>query len=125
MSDEPETETEQAAPEGLEDAIDAATEAVAVQANALEEFDPAQAGSDAPMGLPHLMNVPVEITVEVGRTRMTLAELVNLGPGSLVELDREAHEPADVLVNGRVVARGEIVTIGEGYGVRISEVKQQ
>ena len=123
MSDESETEPQAA--EALEDAIDAATEAVAVQANALEEFDPNDAKSDAPLGLPHLMNVPVEITVEVGRTRMTLAELVELGPGSLVELDREAHEPADVLVNGRVVARGEIVTIGEGYGVRISEVKKQ
>ncbi len=123
MSDE--TETEPQAAEALEDAIDAATEAVAIQANALEEFDTTATKSDAPLGLPHLMNVPVEITVEVGRTRMTLAELVELGPGSLVELDREAHEPADVLVNGRVVARGEIVTIGEGYGVRISEVKKQ
>ena len=53
---------------------------------------------------------------------MPLSQLVALGPGSLVQLDREAHEPADVLVNGKVVARGEVVTIGEHYGVRITEV---
>jgi flagellar motor switch protein FliN/FliY len=53
---------------------------------------------------------------------MTLAKLVELGPGSLVVLDREAHEPADIVVNGKLVARGEVVTIEEKYAVRISEV---
>ncbi|MEZ5977599.1 MAG: flagellar motor switch protein FliN [Planctomycetota bacterium] len=109
--------------EQLEQQIDAATEAVRVQAERLDEIHGA-ASSNAPMGLAHFMDVPVRITVEVGRTTMSLAELVKLGPGSLVALDREAHEPADVLVNGKVVARGEIVTIKESYGIRITSVLQ-
>lgn len=105
----------------VEQAIDEATEAVAVQAGELEELDGA-AGDVAPIGMESLLGVPVRITVQIGCTRMTLSELVKVGPGSLIPLDREAHEPADVLVNGKVVARGEIVTIDDRYGVRISEV---
>lgn len=104
----------------LEQAIDAATDAVSVQARELEEL--ADGATGEPMGLSSLMGVPVQVTVEVGRARLSLAELVDLGPGSLLELDRAAHEPADILVNGKVVARGEIVTIGESYGVRITGV---
>lgn len=118
MSDEREVE----APENLEQAIDDATEAVEVQTRELDEL----AGSSTigqPIGLDSLMSVPVQVTVQVGRTRLSLADLVALGPGSLVPLDREAHEPADILVNGKVVARGEVVTIGEKYGVRITEVE--
>ena len=105
----------------LESQIDEATRAVRVQAERLDELAPPKSAG-AGMGLSHFMDVPVQITVEVGRTTMTLAELVQLGPGSLVELDRESHEPADVLVNGKVVARGEIVTIKESYGIRITSI---
>ena len=108
----------------VEEAVDAATEAVRVQAEQLPEFDAATVSGE-PMGLPHLLDVPVQITVEVGRTRMSLAELVELAPGALIELDREAHEPADILVNGKVVARGEVVTIEESYGVRITSVNDR
>ncbi|MEO0650278.1 MAG: flagellar motor switch protein FliN [Planctomycetota bacterium] len=107
--------------EDVEQAVDAATEAVRVQAEQLPEFADTAATGD-PMGLPHLLDVPVQVTVEVGRTRLSLAQLVELGAGSLIELDREAHEPADILVNGKVVARGEVVTIDESYGVRITSV---
>jgi flagellar motor switch protein FliN/FliY len=112
---------------GLEEAIEQATEAVAVQANELEELDaiaPDGADGSDPMSLSNLMDVPVQVTVEVGRTRMTLGELVSVRPGSLVELDREAHEPADILVNGKIVARGEIVTIDDTYGVRVTDVER-
>jgi flagellar motor switch protein FliN/FliY len=68
------------------------------------------------------MNVPVQVTVQLGTTRMNLSDLMQLGPGSLLTLDRQAHEPCDILVNGRVIARGEIVTVGDQYGVRISEI---
>ena len=105
----------------VEKAVDEATEAVRIQTEQLQEFGSADATGD-PMGLPHLLDVPVQITVEVGRTRMSLADLVELGPGSLIELDREAHEPADILVNGKVVARGEVVTIDDNYGIRITSV---
>jgi flagellar motor switch protein FliN/FliY len=104
-----------------EKALDEAAEAVAVQAQEIEELTGGALSGD-PIGLAHLMDVPVRVTVEVGHTSLTLADLFELGPGSLVTLDREAHEPADVLVNGKVVARGEVVTIDGSYGVRITSV---
>ncbi len=105
----------------LEAALDEAAEAVEVRTRELDELDPAAAG-EAPMGLDHLLDVPVQVAVEVGRVRLELSDLVQRGPGSVIELDREAHEPADILVNGKVVARGEVVTVGENYGVRITSV---
>lgn len=110
--------------EGVEDAIDQATEAVAVQANQLNDLTDSGA-SGAPIGLDGVMSVPVKLTVRIGETQMSLAELVKLGPGSLIPLDRNAHEPADVFVNGKLVAHGEIVTIDEKYAVRISDVTPQ
>ena len=64
----------------------------------------------------------VELTVEVGRTRMTLGQALALGPGSVVTLDRLADNPVDLLVNGRPIARGEVVVIDEEFGLRITEV---
>ena len=108
-------------PQEIEQALDDASEAVSVQASELQELVPGE-GSD-PIGLDSLMAVPVRVTVRLGSTRLTLSELVSLSPGSLIPLDREAHEPADILVNGKLIARGEIVTIDEKYGVRISSVE--
>ena len=105
----------------LEQAIDQATEAVSVQASEIEELSGDAAGGE-PIGLDNVLEVPVRVTVQIGRASMPLGELVRLAPGSLVPLDREAHEPADILVNGRVVARGEVVTIDHAYGVRITSV---
>jgi flagellar motor switch protein FliN/FliY len=121
MSD-PEQETP-ADPQVVEQAIDEATEAVTVESQRLDEMSDTSADGE-PIGMGNLMDVPVKVTVEVGRTRLPLAELVDLGPGSLVVLDREAHEPADVLVNGKIVARGEVVTMDGSYGVRITSVLQ-
>ena len=98
-------ETTPAVDNDLEDAIDAATDSVKVQNAELQELSGDGASGDN-MDLSTLLDVPVEVTVEVGHTRMSLGELVKLGPGSLVELDREAHEAADILVNGKIVARG-------------------
>jgi flagellar motor switch protein FliN len=108
-------------PAAFEHAVDAATQAIAVESARLEELHGASV-SGAGLGLDSLMDVPVRVTVEVGRRRLTLAELSKLGPGALLVLDREAHEPADILVNGKVVARGEIVTVDGSYGVRVTEV---
>ncbi len=72
--------------------------------------------------LARLTDVSVELTVEVGRTRMTLGETLALGPGSVVTLDRLADQPVDLLVNGRRIARGEVVVIDEQFGLRITEV---
>lgn len=107
----------------LEKAIDQAAQTVAVEVGKLAALSNANPNGE-PIGIDNLLTVPVKITVEVGRTRLTLAELVKLQAGSLVTLDREAHEPVDILVNGKVVARGEVVTIDQKYGVRISSVEK-
>ncbi|QDV04983.1 Flagellar motor switch protein FliN [Planctomycetes bacterium Poly30] len=106
----------------LETSIDEATAAVAVQAAEFGEIDGVTDSEGNPIGMDALMEVPVRVTVRIGRASLSLGELVKLGPGSLVPLDREAHEPADVLVNGKVIARGEVVTIDNTYGVRITSV---
>ncbi len=116
-----EENVQQETTEGIEGAIDQAAEAVAVQANELSELESASGAGD-PIGLDGVLNVPVHLTVQIGQAQVTLAELVELGPGSLVTLDRDAHEPADIFVNGKLVARGEVVTIDEKYAIRISEV---
>lgn len=72
--------------------------------------------------LARLRDVPVELAVEIGRTRMTIGETLALGPGSIVTLDRLAGEPVDLLVNGKPIARGEVVVIDEEFGLRVTEV---
>lgn len=104
----------------VEKAVDQAVESVSDQLN---ELGMGTVTGD-PIGLENLLDVPVSITVLIGTTSMSLGELVALGPGSLIPLDREAHEPADILVNGRVIARGEVVTIDNTYGVRISHLEK-
>ena len=69
-----------------------------------------------------LLDVPLEISVELGRVRMTVREVVDLGTGSIVEVDKAAGEPVDVMVNGRLVAKGEVVVIEDNFGVRITEI---
>ena len=82
----------------------------------------ADAEAHGATGLERLRDVPVELAVEIGRTRMTIGEALALGPGSIVTLDRLAGEPVDLLVNGKPIARGEVVVIDEEFGLRISEV---
>lgn len=107
--------------EELTDAIDAATEAAMVHAAEIGPLQKTPRGGDA-IGFEHLLDVPVHVTVEIGRTRVPLEELAKLVAGSVLTLDRAAHEPCDILVGGKIVARGEIVTVGENYGVRITSV---
>ena len=72
--------------------------------------------------LRRLHNVPVELAVEIGRTHMTIAQTLELRPGSVVSLNRLAGEPVDLLINGKPIARGEVVVIDEEFGIRITEV---
>ena len=72
--------------------------------------------------LARLHDVPVELAVEVGRTKMTIREALALGPGSIVTLNRLAGEPVDLLVNGKPIARGEVVVIDEEFDLRVTEV---
>ena len=69
-----------------------------------------------------LRDVEVELTLEIGRRRMRIADVVKLGPGRTVELEKQAGEPLELLVNGRLIGRGEAVVIGDRYGIRITEI---
>ena len=75
--------------------------------------------------LRRLSDVPVEVTVEMGRTQMTVGETLELRHGSIVTLNRMAGEPVDLLVNGTPIARGEVVVIDEQFGLRITDVVGQ
>jgi flagellar motor switch protein FliN/FliY len=72
--------------------------------------------------LGRISNVEMALTVEIGRTRMSIRDLLSLEPGAVIELDRSAGAPADVLLNGRLIAHGEIVVIDQDYAVRITKI---
>ena len=110
---------QQAAEEGGEgDAQDAADSVD------FEEFD--MAGTPANLaGNPDLdviLDIPVSISMEVGRTSITIRNLLQLNQGSVIELDRLAGEPLDVLVNGTLIAHGEVVVVNEKFGIRMTDV---
>jgi flagellar motor switch protein FliN/FliY len=69
-----------------------------------------------------LLDVPLDLAVELGRARMSIQELLALSPGSVVELDKIAGEPLDILINNRLVARGEAVVVSDKFGVRITDI---
>src|SRR5690606_37387501 len=69
-----------------------------------------------------IMDVPVQLTVELGRTRMTIKNLLQLGQGSVVELDNLAGEPMDIYVNGYLIAQGEVVVVEDHYGIRLTDI---
>lgn len=87
----------------------------------LEEFDDG-AASVKKSSLDLIMDVPLEISVELGRTVKRIKEILEIGPGSIIELDKMAGEPVDILVNGKRIAKGEVVVIDENFGVRITEI---
>ena len=78
--------------------------------------------SGAPRKLDLLLDVPLDLSVELGRARMSIQDLLNMGPGSVIELDKIAGEPLDFMVNGRLVARGEAVVVNDKFGVRITDI---
>ena len=98
-----------------------------------ETHKPAEAMADQhsepgvvqPVGLGNIdfiLDIPLEVTVRLGRARLPISELIEMGAGSIVELDRVAGEPLEVLVNNRLVARGEAVVINDKFGVRLTEI---
>lgn len=87
----------------------------------LPELGVATAGADA-HNLDLIMDVTLQVTVELGRTKKQIREVLGLGPGSVLELDKLAGEAVDVLVNGKLIARGEVVVIDENFGVRITDI---
>jgi flagellar motor switch protein FliN/FliY len=79
-------------------------------------------GADPVVQLDLIQNVAVSVSVEVGRSSLRIRDLLRLGQGSVVELDRVAGEPLDVCVNNTVIARGEVVLVNERYGIRLTQV---
>ncbi|CAB3724315.1 flagellar motor switch protein FliN [Achromobacter piechaudii] len=104
-------------------AAPAAPAAPAAQSAAQSVFKPlagATAGSGTDIDL--IMDVPVQLTVELGRTRLTIKNLLQLGQGSVVELDGLAGEPMDIFVNGYLIAQGEVVVVEDKYGIRLTDI---
>lgn len=69
-----------------------------------------------------LLDIGLQITVELGRARMTIKEVLALSPGTVVELNRVAGEPVDILINGKPIAKGEVVVLGDMFGVRVTDI---
>jgi len=69
-----------------------------------------------------LLDIPLEVSVELGRTKMVIKDLIQLGPGSIIELDKLIGEPVDLLVNDNLIARGEVVVFDENFGIRITDI---
>ncbi|MFD3157529.1 flagellar motor switch phosphatase FliY [Haloimpatiens sp. FM7330] len=83
---------------------------------------PNVAVSSAPKNIDLILDVPLQISVVLGKTKMTIKDILNLGTGSLIELDKLAEEPVEILVNGKIVAYGEVVVVDENFGVRITSI---
>ena len=86
------------------------------------EISKGEAGAEAPPQLELIQNVAVSVSVEVGRSLLRIRDLLKLGQGSVVELERIAGEPLDLLVNDTVVAQGEVVLVNDRYGIRLTRV---
>jgi flagellar motor switch protein FliN/FliY len=87
-----------------------------------KEREKPQHAADGSINLKLLMDVSIPITVEVGRAEMSLDEIVQLGPGSIVALDKKAEDAVELRVNGKLVARGEVVVVDDCYGLRITQI---
>lgn len=113
MSDEDTTES----------AEDAWAEAIQTQANASSSSGAGDASrSSKDVNLDVVLDIPVNISMEIGRTKISIRNLLQLNQGSVVELDRLAGEPMDVLVNGTLIARGEVVVVNEKFGIRLTDI---
>ncbi|HEA53061.1 hypothetical protein LCGC14_0694000 [marine sediment metagenome] len=96
-----------------------------VKAAPMEEFDTgflATQGGGPPPDLDVILDIPVSISMEVGNTQIPIRNLLQLNQGSVIELDRLAGEPLDVLVNGTLIAHGEVVMVNEKFGIRLTDV---
>ncbi len=98
---------------------------VNVQPAQFAPFTPMMGGVVQPENIDLLMDVPLEVTVELGRTSKSIKEILDFAPGTIIELNRLAGEPIDVLVNGKFVAKGEVVVMEEAFGIRVTEITKQ
>lgn len=101
----------------------AAAPATAAQPAVAQVFQPLVGqAADADSDIDMIMDIPVQLSVELGRTRLTIKNILQLGQGSVVELDGLAGEPMDIYVNGYLIAQGEVVVVDEKYGIRVTDI---
>lgn len=86
------------------------------------EEKPLKDGGEESVNLNLLMDINLEVVVELGRTKKRINEILELSQGSIIELDRVSGEPVDLLINGKVVAKGEVVVVDEYFGIRVTEI---
>ncbi|EAQ66219.1 flagellar motor switch protein [Marinomonas sp. MED121] len=108
--------------DGVEDEWAAAMSEQDAKPVELEELTPSLGAPDAPAGMDLIMDIPVTLSMELGSTSIAIRNLLQLTQGSVVELDRYAGEPLDVLVNGTLIAHGEVVVVNDKYGIRLTDV---
>lgn len=105
-----------------EQASTAQPEIAAQPANIFPAFNEPSAAPGMLNELDMILDIPVQITVELGRTKITIKNLLQLAHGSVVELDAMAGEPMDVLVNGTLIAQGEVVVVNDKFGIRLTDI---
>ncbi|WP_406022803.1 flagellar motor switch protein FliN [Succinivibrio sp.] len=112
-------------------ALGAQEEAGQVEGVAVEQFDEDSSSAKAPLSveerkkLDSILDIPVTITMEVGHAKISIRNLLQLNQGSVIELERLAGEPLDVLVNGTLIAHGEVVVVNDKFGIRLTDVISQ
>ena len=98
------------------------SQSAAPAANIFPSFDSEESASGLMNELDMILDIPVQITVELGRTKISIKNLLQLAHGSVVELDAMAGEPMDVLVNGTLIAQGEVVVVNDRFGIRLTDI---
>ena len=92
------------------------------EAAGFENLEDESNGGDSEVNLDVILDVPVDISMEIGRTKISIRNLLKLNQGSVIELDRLAGEPMDVLINGTLIAHGEVVVVNDKFGIRLTDV---
>ncbi|QFT86640.1 Flagellar motor switch protein FliN [Halomonas sp. THAF12] len=100
---------------------DGGAEAQPASGSVFQPLEGAQSRA-VPRDLEMIMDIPVKLTVELGRTKLTIKQLLELAQGSVIELEGLAGEPMDILINGYLIAQGEVVVVDDKYGIRITEI---
>lgn len=122
-TDDQVSEDDWAAAMGEQAAVE--SQAAAQPAAIFEEFSGGTESVAPPQGFDMILDIPVNLTVELGRTKISIRNLLQLAHGSVVELEGMAGEPMDVLVNGTLIAQGEVVVVNEKFGIRLTDIITQ
>lgn len=104
------------------DKVDDRVEITELDTDELRQKDSAKPEPNRDLNMNMILDIPVNVHVELGSTETSIRDILKMGPGSIVELDREAGAPADLIVNGKLIGKGDIVVVGDNFGIRISSL---